>query len=243
MLARSAGALAGAMAGFIGALGVGSLWVQRGLSDAHRASDIGAPLGIALAVAVVCALAGGLLMPGQVPGAAQAKAPVPASAPRLPLGSGERAMWLGWAHSPTMLYLALGSVLLPLAVLAVLGISTLPILGVFAVTAVLITCTSTFRVTVGGDGLRVRSIAGWPRFHVPLDQVAEAEAIEVSPFREFGGWGLRGDLKGRFGVILRTGAAIEVRRGDGSRFIVTVDGADQAAALMNSLVDRARAVA
>ncbi len=240
MVARGAGALAGGLSGLVGAVGVGTLWIQRGLSDARAATDIDTPMGIAFAVGLACAVLGAVVMSGEVPGAARATGPVPPDAPRLPLGESERALWLGWAHSPAMLYVAIGSVVLPLAVLAILGISTLPILAVLAATAILMVCMSTFRVSANDDGLRVRSIAGWPRFHVPLSDVVEAEVVEVAPMREFGGWGLRGDLKGRFGVILRKGPALEVCRGDGSRFLVTVDGAAEAAALLNALADRAR---
>ncbi len=86
----------------------------------------------------------------------------------------------------------------------------------------------------------MRSIAGVPCFTVALSEVAESSVVEVHPMKDFGGWGLRGNFKGQFGVIQRAGEALEVRRGDGSKFVVTVDEADVAAALLNTLADRVR---
>ena len=55
-----------------------------------------------------------------------------------------------------------------------------------------------------------------------------------------GGWGLRGNVRGQFGVIQRAGEALQVRRGDGSSFVVTIDRAAEPAALLNTLADRSR---
>ena len=53
--------------------------------------------------------------------------------------------------------------------------------------------------------------------------------------------GIRSDLKGRYGLVLRAGDAIAVQRAGGGVFVATVDGADDAVALLNGLADRARA--
>ena len=55
---------------------------------------------------------------------------------------------------------------------------------------------------------------------------------------EFGGWGLRLSVEGRFGVVLRQGEAIEVTRANGRRFLVTVDDAATGAALLQALIAR-----
>ncbi|OMQ13877.1 hypothetical protein A7K94_0220525 [Modestobacter sp. VKM Ac-2676] len=75
---------------------------------------------------------------------------------------------------------------------------------------------------------------------MPLAEVAEAGVTDVRPFRTFGGWGYRVGRDGRAGVVLRAGAALEVVRGNGRRFVVTVPGAAQAAALLNTLATRQR---
>ncbi|MNY73206.1 hypothetical protein D3C86_2119390 [compost metagenome] len=55
---------------------------------------------------------------------------------------------------------------------------------------------------------------------------------------EFGGWGLRLSTDRRFGVVLRSGEAIEVLRRSGKRFVVTVEDAATGAALLEALVER-----
>ena len=93
------------------------------------------------------------------------------------------------------------------------------------------------------SGLTVASVAGFPRFRVPLDEIAAARSTTIEPMGDFGGWGIRSGLDGRFGVVLRRGPAHEVERTNGRRFVVTVAGADTAAALLQALVERARTAA
>ena len=58
---------------------------------------------------------------------------------------------------------------------------------------------------------------------------------------DFGGWGWRTGLGGdRTGVVLRTGEALKVERTGGRLFFITTDDAAGAAALLNTLADRAR---
>ncbi len=59
----------------------------------------------------------------------------------------------------------------------------------------------------------------------------------LNPFWEFGGWGLRLDIAGRTGVVTRRGPAIRGSTGRRERVLVTVDGADLAAATLNTLAD------
>ena len=239
-LRRGAGALAGFMSGLIATLGATSLWVQRGLTDARQADDVGGPIAISLVVGIALAAVGAALTPGEVPGAARASGPVPSEATRVALAPSERAAWSGWARSRAVLAVAVLSAALPLLLLAALGYSTLPILLVVGLSAVLLALLSTFRVVVGAGGLVVRSVAGWPRWRVPLEEVSQARAVDVRPMRDFGGWGVRANTRGQFGVVLRAGEALEVTRGDGSRFVVTVDDAASAASLLNTLADRDR---
>ena len=46
---------------------------------------------------------------------------------------------------------------------------------------------------------------------------------------------------GRTGFVVRAGQALEVTRGDGTRWVVTVDDAAEAAGLLNALAERTRA--
>jgi hypothetical protein len=67
-----------------------------------------------------------------------------------------------------------------------------------------------------------------------------AETRQISPFGDFGGWGLRTALDGTVGVVVRGGSAIAVERTGGRRFVATVDDASTGAALLNTYAERAR---
>lgn len=163
----------------------------------------------------------------------------------LPLERDERAVWL---RTTTMAPGAVAA--LALAVVAV-GVSTLVawISGAPAatcwtltmVTVLVFALTATnvaFRVRVDESGLRVASVLGVPRLRVPLHDVAAVSCVFVDPMGEFGGWGMRLSPDRRFGVVLRRGAAIEVTRRNGKRFVVTVDDAETGARLLQALVSR-----
>jgi hypothetical protein len=109
------------------------------------------------------------------------------------------------------------------------------------VVPLLLVLTGRWRVTVDRTGLRARGVLGWPSAVVALDEVVRADVVRVDPLREFGGWGFRSDLKGRYGLVLRTGEAISVERAGGGAFVATVDGARAAVSLLNALADRERA--
>ena len=111
---------------------------------------------------------------------------------------------------------------------------------VAVVLAVVVMSMSRFSVVVDRRGLVVRGVLGVPRVVVPLDEVVRAGAVQISPFADFGGWGYRVGRAGRIGVVVRTGEAIEVERTGGRSFVVTVDDAATAAALLNTLAARSR---
>lgn len=240
-LRRGAGGLAWGMSGFIAFLGLGSLWVQRGLTDARLAPNVDLVIGLGLLVGLACAAVGAWAAGGPVPGAARATLPVPAAAPRLPIRATESVAWTGWAMSLPLLLLVGSSTLAGLVVLALVGRSLVLAAVMALVLGSAMLTMGAFRVVAGAGGLRVQSVARWPRFRVPLSEVAEARTVTVRPLAEFGGWGLRAGADGRFGVILRAGEALEVVKGDGTSFLVTVDGANEAAAVLNSLAERERA--
>ncbi|WP_150460095.1 DUF1648 domain-containing protein [Nesterenkonia ebinurensis] len=101
-----------------------------------------------------------------------------------------------------------------------------------------------WRVRVDSRGLTASSALGWPKLHVPADEVEGAEAGRVeSPMGEFGGWGIRSSLSepdGTVGVVIRGGEALVVSRSGGRKVVVTVDDAATAAALLNTKAARAR---
>ncbi|MBK9476638.1 MAG: DUF1648 domain-containing protein [Tetrasphaera sp.] len=240
-LRRSSGAFAWSMAGLVTTLMLGSLHLQRGLADATASPSIGGVLLTSLAVAVIAGVLGALAAGAPSSEATRAAAPIPRSARRADLTGEGPHRWSGWARSTPWVYGVLALALVPIGYLAATGDSPWAVLLAVAVAGLVMAATSSFQVRVDEAGLTVASVLRWPRFRVPLADVAEARAVVVDPLREFGGVGLRVGKGHRFGVVLRSGEAIEVSRGNGSAFVVTVDAAEQGAALLNALAHRERA--
>lgn len=211
--------------------------MQSGLQDAALAPGIGMPLLCSLPAALAVGAACWSVQPKPSP------APPAAPGKPLPLGEGERALWF---RETTLalpaLLLILGAVTAVAAGALIAWLWADPAVAwvLTAVTAVLLAAAATtaaFRVRVDERGLTVTSIAGLPRFFIPLDEVRDAEAVSVVPAAEFGGWGLRW-APNRFGVVVRTGAALQVNRRSGRQFVVTVDDAETGAALLRALAAR-----
>lgn len=99
------------------------------------------------------------------------------------------------------------------------------------------------RVSVDDRGLQVRSALGWPRILIRREDIRSAEVVDVNPMGEYGGWGWRYGMNSGWGVVVRAGEAIRVRRANGKVFTVTVDDAATGAALLNGLVARGTAEA
>ncbi|MEZ5235452.1 MAG: hypothetical protein R2749_22530 [Acidimicrobiales bacterium] len=96
------------------------------------------------------------------------------------------------------------------------------------------------RVVVVADehGLTVRF--GWwrrPAVHLGIERMATAEVIDVRPLH-WGGWGYRGSLKlfRRAAVVLRGGEGLQVTLRDGRVFVVTVDDAAGAVAVLRRAI-------
>jgi hypothetical protein len=93
------------------------------------------------------------------------------------------------------------------------------------------------RVTVAARGVTVRYGATRVRLtRIPLHRIASAEAVERDAFGI--GFPMPGHLLvfGNASVVLRSGPALELTLRDGKRFLVSVDDAATAAALVNDLV-------
>ena len=177
------------------------------------------------------------------------RSPAQAASP-LDVTDGERIAWL---RTTTMAPAA--AITITVAALVVIGCAIgawlagapAEVAWILSAVAVLVlafaAASVAFHVRVDRGGLRVVSVLGIPRFRVPLAQIASAARVYVNPMGEFGGWGIRWSVDGRFGVVLRTGEAIEVTRTSGKRFVVTVDDAETGAALLEALVLRSSGAA
>lgn len=81
--------------------------------------------------------------------------------------------------------------------------------------AVLFTRLST---TVTGDAISIRYGVLY-RTRIPLSEVARAEAVEYSPIREYGGWGIRGSSRRR-ALNARGNQGVLLTRSDGTTVLV-----------------------
>lgn len=236
---RLLGAVALGVAVLMTVLGTWTLVLQSGLEDAADGPSVLVPLAVSFAVAVLSGILGWLVQPHE-PWRPVAVVPTEA----VPLAPGERAVWLqrvSIARSgATVLVAALVLMVVLTTITLVLTpdpVATWVMIGATLLIAALVLTTLAFHVRVDDEGLTINSVAGWPRAHVPLDDIDRAAVVEVNPMGQFGGWGMRWGPAG-FGVVLRAGEGIEVRRRSGKTLTVTVDDAATGAALLNALATR-----
>jgi hypothetical protein len=220
---------------FMTILTVGSLNIQRGLTDARAAGGLGGVLIVALVVSLVAAGGAAAVVPGDP--RQPTTAPVDADAPRVVL-AGDSPQWTGAAQSPAAAVVGLAVAALVLGVVVLTQLWALLILVLFLVA--LIAAMSSIVVRVDASGVTARSALGWPRTRVPLDELERADAVEVRPVRDFGGWGWRVGRSGSVGIVLRRGEGLRLTRTGGRILVITVDGATTAAGTVNALADRAR---
>ncbi|GAA2909958.1 DUF1648 domain-containing protein [Streptomyces thioluteus] len=156
---------------------------------------------------------------------------------QLTLSDGESAAWTQAVGSRVLPLVGLGTLVLAV----VLGLTDGPLPAVvLLVVGVPLTALTKARVTVDRRGVTIASSAvPRPRLTIPLERVVDASRREVNAVQDFGGWGYRA-ASGASGVILRSGEALSVRLTSGSEFVVTVDDAATAAALLNTLAARER---
>ncbi|WP_341935083.1 DUF1648 domain-containing protein [Microbacterium sp. LWO14-1.2] len=237
--ARLMGALAAGMSAFAAVTSLGSLWIQRDLAPGAEVPGVGGVTAAALAA---------LLVVGGAAWSVQPRYRTPAGRPLAPrqdvsVGAAERVVWLATTTMPRGALILLGLVLAGMIVLAAtmlsLGVAGWWVVAVGAlVVAVALAATASYRVSITPEGFSARSLLGRPRVDIPVHEIVDVRAIDVSPFGDFGGWGWRISTDGRTGIVTRRGPAIEVSRRERASFLVTIDGAEEGAALLRTYVDR-----
>ncbi|MFF4159239.1 DUF1648 domain-containing protein [Streptomyces sp. NPDC001678] len=230
--------IGGTVAVLTGWLIVAVLLANTDVTDASSVTLPGAQAALAFAAAAGYAAVGWLVC-GRAEETGSVSGPS-AGAERIALGDSETA---GWTRVAGSRVLPVTGILVATAGI-VIGLTTgwMPALPLF-ITGLPMALLTGARVTADRRGITVTpSLAPWPRLNVPLQRIAEAGHRTVNPVRDFGGWGYRA-RPGASGIVLRSGDAISARLTTGSEFVVTVDDAATAAALLNTLADRERRTA
>lgn len=236
--ARLLGAMALGLSGLSSVMNLGSVAVQRGIADASEAGSVWPVVIGGFCALLVLTAAGWVLQPDVRPTPAAPLQPAHLSS----IAAGERVVWIATATMPRVAMILIGLlVVLAVGITAVMiveayGAFWIPLL-ILAIIGFAFASSASFRVRAGADGLTVRSQIGFPRVHVPLDEIVSVRAVECHPFGEFGGFGWRIGLDGRTGIVLRTGPAIEVERRGKRPLVVTVDGAEVGAATLQAYLD------
>ncbi len=168
--------------------------------------------------------------------------------PPLPLETSERAAWFGGTGSRVVAGSVVFLVFIGTMVLLAAGSGALATALVLLAAGLLMMSFMTVAVAIGEQGVSVRAGAlRWPRMRFPLDEVQAARSVDWHPTKGglVSGWGYRGSLRlfRRAGWVLRSGPALELDLTGERRFVVTVDGADEAAAVVNGLLQRRAAPA
>jgi hypothetical protein len=178
------------------------------------------------------------------------EAPAPSTVERataIPVARGEVAAWTGRFNPPAGLILVIVGVIVALLTLDIVlqltvGVRNIIIWIAPLILLVVLVATSEFRIRASEAGLVVRSIVGWPAFHIAAADIARAGVIQVDPMADFGGWGLRWVVgpggKGRVGIVNRKGEALEVVRRDGRSIAITIDDAGTAAAVLETYANK-----
>jgi len=216
----------------------GALIREQAATSQVHVSLVSLPIGIG--VAAVLSVGAWLLLPKavKVPRGDGGTPPAPVA-----LGAQERASWIRSATAPAGLTWGVVGFMIVIAGIVLFSVlqrggGTWWISFIPVVIFLLVLSTFAWTIRVDVRGVRMRSALGVPTITVPLATIESAQVIEVQALAQYGGFGMRWGLNGRFGVILRSGEALEVLRRNGRSVVVTVDDAASAAALINGLVKR-----
>lgn len=226
--------------GFAMASGMyGSLYEQRGLTDVTQADAFGWTV-VAGLVAGVLLGAGVARVLHSMAASAYSSTGLPADAVRLEVPDGTRLAWSGRMRLSRTTLGVLGLALIPLLGMAVflfaagsqegwilLGVALFPGLVMWALSGDVFVDRDLVRVQRGP--LKTMSLA--------LEEISSADVVTVKPLREYGGWGWRIG-RDAHGFITRSGEALRLHRVGDVAYVLTVDRAEDAAAVVNTLLDQ-----
>ncbi|EGD56974.1 DUF1648 domain-containing protein [Gordonia neofelifaecis] len=159
----------------------------------------------------------------------------------VPVSGDGRRTWSGTASGSAGGLITVGATVAVLCGLGVVMANWFLIAFAVIIAVAGLALTGSVQVRVSDEGFRAASKIGWPVITMPLSEIRRAEVVQVNALRDFGGWGYRVSgrrhLRGAKGFVLRSGEALMVV-GDHRRELVVVDGASDAAGVLNALVSR-----
>lgn len=244
---RSMVAFSLGLATFLGVLGAGTLVAQ--VDGAASEASVDAALAWSMAAGVAVGVAAALLVRRLSPVGIAVRSAAPESG--RPTGPAADAStrpvpgaWTGHTRTSRGAVIGGWGAVVPLAALVLVFVvnrqwamaGTMLALGV--VIGLLMFAFLRATVLVDADGVRVRSL-GRSWITIPPAAIERADPVVVH-WAEFGGIGLRAQIgsEGATGLITSSGDAVRIDRLGQGPFYVTLDPADQVAALINALAAR-----
>ncbi|TQO21031.1 uncharacterized protein DUF1648 [Rhodoglobus vestalii] len=219
-------------------IAAGSLAVQRGLNNAENAPGIGGIVLAALPIALLMGFFAWLMLP-----TAESIRSIAVPAKPVEGAATERVHFSSTTRlGPGVVIIAVVALVALALALAIQAVSSptellLPaVIGLFVIA--LAVSTLSWRITIDQRGLRVRSALGWPRTTIAPEQIDSVSVVTVNPISEFGGYGWRWAPDGRSGIVLSQGEAVEVKRKNGKRFIVTMHDAQLGAEALATIAKK-----
>lgn len=246
-LARGEGARGFAIAAFVATMGTASSWMitLRNL-DADSWQQAGA-FHPASALTLVILGLGAAIIAARLGSGIESAQVNPADVPSAGIAPGARAYWQGTARAlwATAGVIAIGAAVILLACMQIMGLAgpgsahLLP----FGIVGLAMMFFTSIRMTADRNGVRIAYGAmGWPTQRIALAEIQRASVLQVNPLMH-GGWGYRGSLKAfrRASIVLRRGEGVQLDLTGGRSLVITIDGATQAAGVINDLLARSAA--
>ncbi len=240
---RQMGGVAAGTGAFIAALGAGMVSTQRG-ATAQTEPQVGPMLFTALGLALAVGLLVWLAIRRRGPEPVAHTAP-PTTAPTIAGAQTARLSWirpLRRSRGALVASVLLGAVV-PIMALCIAAAgdwwmaAVLLLIGLVAFVPIGMMWAV---VTIDHRGVQARAL-GIRWMNIPLETVTSAETVKlVSPLGDFGGWGVRGGFSGDRGLVTSEGPGLRIHRAEQSDWVITVDDAERAAAVVNTLVARAQ---
>ena len=234
LLMRRAMLLIGlSVVGVLSTLQIVTLWIQLDKTDVSDVELPWAAVSVGVAIGCVVGAIGATFLKDYRVRPAAAERP-DAKLPRGPAHTVRDVAGFGRIGTIVFAVVAFGAA--GLACRAVGGIW--PLVAAFPVVLVLLALMR-FEVIVDASGLRVRNF-GLTSIDIGIDEVTGAKLVDVNPFKDFGGWGLRSKGHRRYGIVTHTGPGVEVATAGGMTVTITTQRADAMAGALNAFADDRR---